>query len=285
MINIGELTAYGYGLVIFSTDLFNEYIKSKKWRAKKYVSFFDKHKEYFHQIIKDGIIFPIYSIARFEYEIFVKIDEPDKNLPDGYKEIYRYNNFYMEVGSNNKLCFAGIDYLEQNIDMIKNNIVEKSSVIPTGPEFIMETYYKSIGLDIEQGKYNFNLIGLKKIKETQRESKNFGYLFEFYRRENPSNNNFIKGDNEKDIYKYDIMHMELMKILSAEELKHINPEQFYVIKGFHKLSYNQREIPYHIHDLEKGAFIGMDEEKRLYKVTKDDKINPTEETIIDYFSK
>lgn len=285
MINIGELSAVGYGVVIFATDLFNKYTKNKKWRAKKYVSFFDKHKEYFHQIIKDGIIFPIYQIARFEYEIFIKLEENNEAIPDGYKEIYRYNDFYIEVGPNNKLCFAGLEYLEYDLDMIKNNIVEESSAIPTGPELIMETYHRSIGLDIEQGKYNFNLIGLKKIKEEERKSKNYGFLFEFYRKENAINDNFIKGDNEKDIFKYDIMHMEHMKIFSAEELKYINPEQFYVIEDFLKLSYGQKKIPYHIHDLKKDAFIGMDEEKRLYKVTGDRKIIPIEETIIDYFSR
>lgn len=224
MINIGELSAGGYGIILFATDLFNEYVKTKKWRAKKYLSFFDKNKEYFHQIIKDGIIFPIYRISDFQYEIFVKIDENDKSLPDGYKEVYRYNDLYMEVGSNNKLCFAELEYLEFNIDMVKNNIVEKSSIIPTGPESIMETYHQSIGLDIEQGKYNFNLIGLKKVKQTECESKSYGFLFEFYRRENVANDNFIKGDNEENIYKYDIQHMEDMKMFSTEELKLIIPE-------------------------------------------------------------
>jgi len=285
MINIGELSANGYGLVIFATDLFNEYIKNKKWRAKKFLSFFDKNKEYFHQIIKDGIILPLYRISSFKYEIFIKIDENDNDMPDGYKEVFRYNDFYIEVGTNNKLCFASLEYLEYNIDMVKNNIVEKSSVIPTGPESIMETYYQALGLDIEQGKYNFNLIGLKKTKATERESKNYGFLFEFYRKENAINDNFIKGDNEKNIYKYDIIHMELMKIFSVEELKLINPEQFYAIESFLKLSYDQKKITYHIHDLGKGAFIGMDEAKRLYMVTSDHKITPIEETIIGYFSK
>ena len=77
--------------------------------------------------------------------------------------------------------------------------------------------------------------------------------------------------------------MEDMKIFSTEELKLIIPEQFYKIGSFLKLSYEEKKIPYHIHDLEKGAFIAMDEENKLYKVTKEKKITPIEKTIIEYF--
>ncbi|MDR1316510.1 MAG: hypothetical protein LBK13_06510 [Spirochaetales bacterium] len=200
MVNIGDLSADGYGMMVFSTDLFNEYVKNKKWRAKKYLSFFDKNKECFYQIIKDGIIVPIYKIPKFEYEIFVKINDRDNNLPEGYKEIYRYNDFYMEAGNSNKLCFANFEVFEYNIDLIKNNITEKSEIIPTGPEEIMEKYNLALGLDIEKGKYNYNLIGLKRIHEKERQSKNYGYLFEFTKNENAVNDNFNKADDEKYIF-------------------------------------------------------------------------------------
>ena len=205
MKNIGELDAMGYGIIIFSTDLFNEYLKQKKWKAKKYISWFNKNKEQFHQIIKDGIIFPIYTICIYEYEIFVKINEQNTKIPIGYKEIYRYNNFYMEVGTKNKLCFANFDFFEHGIDSIKKNITEESHKIPTGPKLIIENYNYALGLDIEKGKYNYNLIGLKRINEIERESKNHAFLFEFTKNENAINNNF-NMDNEK--YEYDIYTVE-----------------------------------------------------------------------------
>ena len=204
MVHIGDLSAYGYGMMIFSTDVFNEYIIHKKWRAKKYLSWFNKNKDHFYQIIKDGIILPIYRISSFEYEIFVTINERDKIIPDGYKEIYRYNDFYIEVGNNNKLCFSAFDFIEYNIELIKNNVVGKSQMVPTGTESINEKYNSAIGLDIEKGKYNFNLIGLKKIKETERQSKNYGYLFEFTKNENAVNDNFNKADDDK--HEFDILN-------------------------------------------------------------------------------
>jgi hypothetical protein len=208
--NIGELDAMGYGIIIFATDLFNEYINNKKWKAKKYISWFNKNKEQFHQIIKDGILFPIYTICKYEYEIFVKINEKNNLIPKGYKEIYKYNDFYMEVGNNNKLCFANFSFFENSLDSIKKNITEESHMFETGPDkpndpFTIENYNYALGLDIEKGKYNYNIIGLKRINEIKRESKNHAFLFEFIKNENAINNNF-NMDNEK--YEYDIYTVE-----------------------------------------------------------------------------
>jgi hypothetical protein len=56
---------------------------------------------------------------------------------------------------------------------------------------------------MEAGKYNFNLIGLEKINKEERQSKNYGYLFEFTKDDNAINDNFNKCDNDK--YTFDIL--------------------------------------------------------------------------------
>ena len=200
MINIGDLSANDYGIMLFSTDSFNEYVKNKKWKAKKFLSWFDKNKNDFFQIIKDGIIVPIYQIPDFEYEIFVKINENNEKIPDGYKEMFRYNNFYIEVGITNKLCFASFSFFEHNLDLIKSNITEESEMIPTGVTGKLEKYNSALGLNIEKGKYSYNLVGLKRLEEKERESKNYGYLFEFTKNENAINDNFNKADNDKYVF-------------------------------------------------------------------------------------
>jgi hypothetical protein len=73
-------------------------------------------------------------------------------------------------------------------------------MIPTGPKKIMEKYNTAISLDMEKGKYNYNLIGLKRVNPKERESKNYGYLFEFTKNENAINDNFNRADNEKNIF-------------------------------------------------------------------------------------
>jgi hypothetical protein len=197
---IGELEAEDYGIMVFSPDLFGEYIKNNKWRAKKYITFFNNNKDKFFQIIKDGILAPFYLLPMFQYNIFVKINETNDKIPDGYKKVFQYNGFYIEIGKNNKLCIASFAFMENNIELIKQNITEKSELVPTGPEEIMEQYNYAFGVELESGKYYFNLIGLEKINKGERESKNYGYLFEFTKDKDAVNDNFNKCDNDKYIF-------------------------------------------------------------------------------------
>ena len=173
------------------------------------MSWFNKNKEHFYQIIKDGIIFPIYNICKFEYEIFIKINECDDKIPNGYREIYKYNDFFMEIGNNNKLCFANFAFIDNSINLIKQNITEESHMHKTFQDktndFKFEKYNYALGLDMKMGKYNYNLFGLKRIKEKLRQSKNYAFLFEYTSNENAINDNFNK-DNEK--YEYDIYKVE-----------------------------------------------------------------------------
>jgi hypothetical protein len=204
MKSIGELSAFEYGIMVFSPGLFNEYIKQNKIKAKKYISYFNKNKEVFYKIIKDGIIAPFYLIPCFKYNIFVKINEEDKNIPDGYKKVFEYNDFYIKIDEGKKLCLASFYFMETGINLIKQNITEQSELVPTGPEEIMEQCNYALGIEIETGIYNFNLIGLEKIDKTkEREAKNYGYLFEFTKNENAINDNFNKCDNEK--YEFSII--------------------------------------------------------------------------------
>jgi len=61
----------------------------------------------------------------------------------------------------------------------------------------MERYNLALGLDLESGDYQFDLYGLKRIQELERESKNYAFLFAFRKVENVINDNLEKCDNEK----------------------------------------------------------------------------------------
>ena len=216
MKNIGELSADGYGMAVFATDVFNSYMKEKKCRAKKYLSYFDKNKEFFYQTIKDGIFLPIYRLCSFQYEIFVSVNEGDiLHIPEGYRQVFRYNGFYAETGKQNKLCFASFSFVEYSGELIKQNIADKSNQIPTGPEEILENYNSAIGFDLPEGKYRFDLVGLKRINPLQRESKNYAYLFIFHQDNNAVNDNFNKGDDE--VFIFDIY--EQNKLINQEGSK------------------------------------------------------------------
>jgi hypothetical protein len=208
MKSIGKLAAFEYGIMVFSPGLFNEYIKQNKIKAKKYISYFNKNKEFFYKIIKDGIIAPFYLIPYFEYNIFVKINEKNNDMPKGYRKVFEYDDFYIEIDESEKLCFASFYFMETGIELIKQNIMEQSELVPTGPKDIIEQRNYVMGVEMETGKYNFNLIGLERINKNEEHDdknnfKNYGYLFEFIKNENAINDNFNKCDNDK--YEFSII--------------------------------------------------------------------------------
>ena len=43
---LNSIYAFGYGLFIYSPSTFNEWMQEKKCRAKKMLSYFDKHNFY-----------------------------------------------------------------------------------------------------------------------------------------------------------------------------------------------------------------------------------------------
>ncbi len=202
MKNIGEFSADGYGMSIISTDLLTEYLKNKKCRAKKLISYFNKNKELFFDSIKDGKILPFYQIPSFEYSIFISINDQDYEISTDYNEVFTYKNFYLEVGKLGRVCIASFDYLEYQLENIKQNITDKEDVIPSGPESILEKYFPAKGFEIEKGIYEFDLIGLERKEKLERESKNFAYAFVFRKNENAKNDNFKKADNDK--FSFDI---------------------------------------------------------------------------------
>ncbi|MDO5105262.1 hypothetical protein [Capnocytophaga sp.] len=169
------------------------------------ISYFDKKKEVFFDFIKNGKIVPFYQISRFEYSIFIAINDENPTLPTGWREVYRYEDFFMQVGDLQKVCLASFSYLEYHLAGIKKNITDRFSVIPTGAEGVLEEYHSARGFDLPKGNYYFDLIGLEKIEKGKRESKNYGFAFVFRSEENAVNHNFTKCNNADNQYKFDIV--------------------------------------------------------------------------------
>ncbi len=210
MKNIGDLSAESYGIMIFPPILFNEYLKLHKIRARKFISYFDKNKDFFFSSIKDGIIIPIYQICSFEYDLFVSINENNNEIPKDYAKVYEYNDFFIEVGNDNKLCFASFSFMEYNGSLIKKGITHQSRMTPSGTEEILENYNTALDMKIEKGIYSLDIIGLERKNKLERESKNYAYLFRFTPKEDMVNNNFIKADNDNhtfDILQYKKLHI------------------------------------------------------------------------------
>ena len=164
--------AFGYGLFIYSPGTFNEWMKEKKCRAKKILSYLDKHKDMFLEMIAKGIALPIYQIPTYQYSIYITT-EKDVNIPEDWEQVYLYKDWFMgEV-----------------FDINDNP----------------HSFYHSDEIQMPKGNYRFDIYGLQRkhlYSEADRENcnKNYAYLFAFRKVDNDSNENLERCDNDTHIF-------------------------------------------------------------------------------------
>lgn len=177
----------------------------KKCHAKKLLTYFDKNKNVFFESIKSGVALPFYRISAYQYPIFVSINEDRETIPQGWEQVYRYDDFFIQVGNRNKLCFAAFDYFEYHKDLIDKHQTAYSKEIPSGPEAILETCHYAVDFDIPKGDYSFDLIAYKRsvpLDESKLENygRNYAFGFVFKSTDKKENTNLDKCDDEKYIF-------------------------------------------------------------------------------------
>lgn len=212
MKQLDEICPYGYGIYVYSPDLLTDFLKGEKCRAKKLITYFDKHKPVFFKAIENGIALPFYPIAIYYYPIFVFINEDYETPPQGWEQVYRYVGFFIQVGNSNRLCFAALEYLQYHKDLIDKQQSSFSKEYPSGPEEILTTCHYAVDVDIPKGDYSFDFIGYKRtttLDESNLENygKNYAYGIVLTSKDHKENENLEKGDNEThifDIEQYDI---------------------------------------------------------------------------------
>ena len=177
---LNSIYAFGYGLFIYSPSTLNEWMQEKKCRAKKMLSYLDKHKDMFLEMIAKGIALPIYQIPTYQYSI------------------------YITIGTDDKLCFSSFEFFEEHRDLIA-----KSQCVFMGEVFDINdnphSFYHSDEIQMPKGNYRFDIYGLKRkhpYSETDRENcnKNYAYLFAFRKVDNNSNENLERCDNDTHIF-------------------------------------------------------------------------------------
>ncbi|MGI4874130.1 MAG: hypothetical protein ACRYFX_23465 [Janthinobacterium lividum] len=201
--NLGELAADGYGIAVFSPAAFNSFLEERKCRARKYITYFDKNKQLFFDLIKAGILLPFYQIPSFQYSLFTSVDKETVSIPEGYKVIYHYKDFFITIGTDQKICFASFNFLEHYKDKIDAGETDFGKEIPSGSPSKPEWYNAALSTPIESGEYQFDLYGLTRVNALDRESKNFAFLFAFRKSLNPIKDNFQKCDN--DLHQFNIV--------------------------------------------------------------------------------
>ena len=109
---LNSIYAFGYGLFIYSPGTFNEWMQEKKCQAKKMLSYFDMHKDMFLEMITKGIALPIYQIPTYQYSIYITT-EKDVNIPEDWEQVYLYKDWFITIGTDDKLCFSSFEFFEE----------------------------------------------------------------------------------------------------------------------------------------------------------------------------
>ena len=92
---LNSIYAFGYGLFIYSPSTFNEWMQEKKCRAKKM----------------------LYQIPTYQYSIYITT-EKDVNIPEDWEQVYLYKDWFITIGTDDKLCFSSFEFFEEHRDLI-----------------------------------------------------------------------------------------------------------------------------------------------------------------------
>lgn len=125
---MGELDAYGFAL-LEPHDL-SEFLKERKCRAKKLLSYRDAHKQLFYDAIKGAKILSFYPLAVRSYGIFVCTDEEFAPL-SGYEVAFKRDRLYFALQSGSAIL-ASFDALRYSFDKLKNDECELSHECQSG---------------------------------------------------------------------------------------------------------------------------------------------------------
>ena len=165
-----------YGIAFLSVDLFMEEIKKKKCKARKFISYFNKHMDIYFELIDKGIIVPFHPVNAGDVPIFIETESQNFVCPQGYQKIFQYDDFYLKVGPQGIVTLASFGYLEYYGKNIASGETKRSYFDLEGNES-----FSAIDFPLAQGEYQFSLIALKKIDRTEYEIKyDKGYAYGFY---------------------------------------------------------------------------------------------------------
>ena len=194
---LGELSADGYGFVLLDVRDLSEFLKERKCRAKKLLSYWDAHKQLFYDAVKGAKALPFYPLTVRSYEIFVCMDE-EFALPAGYEVIFMRDRLYFAPQSGSAIL-ASFDALQYRFDKLKSGELELGYECKSGAAGKIRKFNSTLKLGLQSGTYELCVVGLK---NSSQHFEKYGYAFIFKRNASAENQNFSRLDNDK--FSFDI---------------------------------------------------------------------------------
>ena len=187
-IKIGEtvmdkiLSTASYGICVFSLEVLQKFLKKEKVRSKKLLENFQKNKDRYLALQKEGVWVPFPQINSIEYVI--KLDGYDEPFNDEWEQKMEYGGFNIEIrdalwisdiGSFytfNANDYSGNEGTYQTAYGIMHYISKNEISYRTLDGNIL---YSGFRYDVPSGKYLLSIKGYARKQPV--EDPNYGFLF------------------------------------------------------------------------------------------------------------
>ena len=194
---MGKLSADGYGFALLEPRDLSEFLKKRKCRAKKLLSYWNAHKQLFYDVVKGAKALPFYPLTVRSYEIFVCTDG-DFAPSAGYEVAFKRGKLYFAPQSDSAIL-ASFDALQYRFDELKSDELELGYECQSGAAGKMRKFNSTLKLGLQSGTYELCVVGLK---NSSQHFEKYGYAFIFKRNASAENQNFSRLDNDK--FSFDI---------------------------------------------------------------------------------
>lgn len=194
---MGELSADGYGFALLDVRDLSEFLKERKCRAKKLLSYWNAHKQLFYDAVKGAKALPFYPLTVRSYEIFVCTDG-DFTPPAGYEVAFKRDKLYFAPQSDS-VILSSFDALQHRFDKLKSGELELGYECQSGAVGKIRKFNSTLKIGLQSGIYELCVVGLK---NSSQHPEKYGYAFIFKRNASAENQNFSRLDNDK--FNFDI---------------------------------------------------------------------------------
>ena len=154
---LGELGDYGFAL--FELRDLSEFLKERKCRAKKLLSYWDAYKQLFYDAVKGAKALPFYPLKVRSYGIFVCADEEFTPL-SGYEAVFMRDRLYFAPQSGSAIL-ASFDALQYRFDKLKSGELELGYECQSGAAGKIQKFNSTLKLNLQSGIYELCALGLK----------------------------------------------------------------------------------------------------------------------------
>ena len=183
-----------YGICLFSMNVMEKFLKSKKIKSKKLLNYLQKNHDTYIDSLKQGIWIPFLPINAIEY--ILKLENNGDTFDEDWERKIEYSGFNIDV--DDSLWIADIARLS---DFDREDFADNDISYQTLDH---QTIYAGFCFNLPSGKYNVSIKGYKRKNPLDHPCANFGFLFSLVE---VNEFNEYKDPREDEIYDFNVAKM------------------------------------------------------------------------------